>query len=275
MNLQISKNQKQPTQSLLGRPHSSRQLSTDWTPSQVYLSQRFLITIINAVGVVNCVWFSGVGILSIPFALASGGWLSLILLLIIAAATFYTGVLIKRCMDVDPNIQSYPDIGETAFGAKGRVVVSVFMNLELFLVATGFLILAGDNLQNLLPNLELNVYGIMISGRTTLVLLVALVMMPTVWIDNMTTLSYVSATGVVASVVILGSVLWSGVGDGIGFRHRGELVNWSGLPTALSLYAFCYCAHPVFPTLYTSMRDQRQFSKVCFICFSQRPKLTT
>lgn len=178
-------------------------------------------------------------------------------------------------MDVDPNIQSYPDIGETAFGAKGRVVVSVFMNLELFLVATGFLILAGDNLQNLLPNLELNVYGIMISGRTTLVLLVALVMMPTVWIDNMTTLSYVSATGVVASIVILGSVLWSGVGDGIGFRHQGELVNWSGLPTALSLYAFCYCAHPVFPTLYTSMRDQRQFSKVCFICFSQRPKLTT
>lgn len=194
--------------------------------------------------------------------MSSGGWLSLILLLIIAAATFYTGVLIKRCMDVDHNIRSYPDIGEKAFGAKGRAVVSVFMNLELFLVATGFLILAGDNLQNLLPNAELDVCGVMISSRTALVLLVALVMMPTVWIDNMTTLSYVSATGVVASVVILGSVLWAGIGDGIGFRRQGELVNWSGLPTALSLYAFCYCAHPVFPTLYTSMRDQRQFSSV-------------
>ncbi|KAH6791158.1 Transmembrane amino acid transporter family protein [Perilla frutescens var. frutescens] len=211
---------------------------------------------------------SGVGILSIPFALSCGGWLSLILLLIIAAATFYTGILIKRCMDVDRNIRSYPDIGDRAFGAKGRAVVSIFMNLELFLVATGFLILAGDNLQSLLPNAELDLCGVKIGGRETLVLLVALVMMPTVWIDNMTTLSYVSATGVVASVVILGSVLWSGIVDGIGFDNKGELLNWSGLPTALSLYAFCYCAHPVFPTLYTSMREKTQFSWVLLLCFS-------
>lgn len=212
---------------------------------------------------------SGVGILSIPFALSCGGWLSLILLLIIAAATFYTGLLIKRCMDVDHTIRSYPDLGDRAFGAKGRAIVSIFMNLELFLVATAFLILSGDNLHSLLPNVEVEIGGIIkIGGRATLVLVVALVMMPTVWIDNMTTLSYVSATGVVACVVILGSVLWSGIGEGIGFHNRGELVNWSGLPTALSLYAFCYCAHPVFPTLYTSMRDQTQFSSVLLVCFS-------
>ncbi|KAJ6931581.1 hypothetical protein NC652_011334 [Populus alba x Populus x berolinensis] len=40
------------------------------------------------------------------------------------------------------------------------------------------------------------------------------------------------------------------------------LVNWHGIPTALSLYAFCYCAHPVFPTLYTSMKNKRQFSNL-------------
>lgn len=205
--------------------------------------------------------------LSVPYALASGGWLSLILLLVIALTTFYTGLLIQRCMETDPYIRSYPDVGEKAFGSKGRLLVSIFMHLELYMVATGFLILAGDNLHNLLPNVEISAFNFVIGGRQTFVLLVALIMMPTVWIDNMSTLSYVSATGVLASVVILGSILWSGAADGVGFHHKGELLNWSGLPTAFSLYAFCYCAHPVFPTLYTSMRKPKQFSSVI-----RRPK---
>lgn len=187
----------------------------------------------------------------------------MILLFILASATFYTGILIKRCMQADPGIRSYPDIGDKAFGARGRLLISVFMNLELYLVATGFLIMAGDNLHNLLPNVNFEIHGLAIGGHRTFVLLVALVVMPTVWINNMTTLSYVSATGVVASVLILVSILWSGISD-IGFHHKGELLNWSGLPTAFSLYAFCYCAHPVFPTLYNSMRNQRQFSSVTF-----------
>lgn len=155
-------------------------------------------------------------------------------------------------MEADPKITSYPDIGDRAFGTKGRILVSVLINLELFLIATGFLILAGDNLHKLLP----------VGGRQSFVLLVAIVVLPTIWIDKMSTLSYISATGVVASMVILGSVLWSGLFDGIGFHQKGVLLNWSGLPTACSLYTICYHAHSVFPTLYTSMRYQRQFTSV-------------
>lgn len=215
-----------------------------------------------------CVFFnfiSGVGILSVPYALASGGWLSLALLFIIAIATLYTGFLIKRCMDFDPNIRSYPDIGEKAYGTKGRIFVSIFMHLELYLVATGFLIMAGDNLHNLIPNFEINFYSMTIGGKQSFVILVSLVIMPTVWINNLTTLSYVSATGVLASVIIIASIFWVGTSDNIGFDQKGILLNLSGIPTAFSLYAFCYCAYPVFPTLYTSMRNQRQFPMVWYI----------
>lgn len=210
---------------------------------------------------------SGVGILSVPYALASGGWLSLVLLFVIAIATLYTGFLIKRCMDFDTNIRSYPDIGEKAFGTKGRIFVSIFMHLELYLVATGFLILAGDNLHNLFPNFEINFYGITIGGKQSFVILVGLVIMPTVWINNMKTLSYVSATGVLASLIITASIFWAGTSDNIGFDQKGMLLNLGGIPTTFSLYAFCYCAHPVFPTLYTSMRNQKQFSMVLVTCF--------
>ncbi|CAK7327982.1 unnamed protein product [Dovyalis caffra] len=210
---------------------------------------------------------SGVGILSVPYALSSGGWLSLILLFVISSAAFYTGLLIQRCMDVDSDIRTYPEIGERAFGNKGRLLVSVVMYTELYLVATGFLILEGDNLQNLFPNMGLEVAGFEIGGRQSFVIIVALLILPTVWLDNISILSYISASGVLASAIILISIFWTGAFDGVGFEEKGTLVNWHGIPTAVSLYAFCYCAHPVFPTLYISMKNKHQFSNVMILCY--------
>ncbi|CAK7331404.1 unnamed protein product [Dovyalis caffra] len=211
---------------------------------------------------------SGVGILSMPYALMSGGWLTLILLFVVSMAAFYSGLLIQRCMDVDPNIRTYPDIGERAFGNKGRLLVSVVMYMELYLVAAGFLILEGDNLQYLFPNMGLEVAGFKLGARQSFVIIVALIILPTVWLDNISVLSYISASGVLASAIILVSIFWTGAIDGIGFNEKGTLINWQGIPTAVSLYAFCYCAHPVFPTLYTSMKKPHQFSNVLILCFT-------
>jgi len=186
----------------------------------------------------------------------------LILLFVISFAAFYSGLLIQRCMDVDSNIRTYPDIGERAFGYKGRLLVSVVIYAELYLVAAGFLILEGDNLQRLFPDMVLGVAGFEIGARQSFVIFVALLILPTVWLDNLSILSYISASGVLASAIILVSIFWTGAFNGIGFNQKGTLVNWHGIPNAVSLYAFCYCAHPVFPTLYTSMKNKRQFSNV-------------
>ncbi|XP_055827847.1 amino acid transporter AVT1J-like [Solanum dulcamara] len=212
---------------------------------------------------------SGVGILSVPYALASGGWLSLIFLFIIAISTYYTGLLIQRCMDIDPTITSYPDIGERAFGIIGRMLVSTTMNVELYMVVTGFLILEGDNLENLFGDIQVQIFGVItIDGKQCFVIIISLIILPTVWLNNMNILSYISASGVVASIVLLGSILWAALFDGIEFQASDtQFINWKGMPTAISLYAFCYCAHPVFPTLYTSMINPKKFSKVMFVCF--------
>jgi len=187
----------------------------------------------------------------------------LALLFSIAAAAFYTGLLIKRCMDKNSNIRTYPDIGELAFGKTGRLIVSVSMYTELYLVSIGFLILEGDNLGNMFPIGEVQIAGLVIGGKQFFVIMVALIILPTVWLDNLSLLSYLSASGVFASAVIILSITWTATVDGVGFHHKGStLVNWNGLPTAVSLYAFCYCAHPVFPTLYNSMTNKHQFSNV-------------
>ncbi|QHO03357.1 hypothetical protein HN51_037749 [Arachis hypogaea] len=210
---------------------------------------------------------SGVGILSMPYAVSQGGWMSLILLLIVATVCWYTGLLLQRCMDAHPLIKSYPDIGEVAFGYKGRTMVAIFMYLELYLVAVEFLILEGDNLEKLFPNMDFKIGSLRIGGKAGFVLLTALAILPTTWLKSLGVLAYISIGGVVASLILIACVVCVGEVDGIGFHQKGELVNWKGLPSAVSLFAFCYCGHAVFPTLRNSMKDRTQFYKVLMVCF--------
>ncbi|XP_010257515.1 PREDICTED: vacuolar amino acid transporter 1 [Nelumbo nucifera] len=222
----------------------------------------FLRTCFNGVNAL-----SGVGILSIPYALAEGGWLSLLLLFLMSIICFYTAILLRRCIDAHPHIKTYSDIGELAFGHKGRTMVALFIYLELYLVAIEFLILEGDNLEKLFPTTSFRVAGLNIGGKQGFIVLAALIILPTTWLRSLGMLAYVSAAGVFASIAVVFSVFWAGAVDGIGFHERGKFLNWAGMPTAISLYAFCYCGHAVFPTLCSSMKDRNQFSKVLLVCF--------
>ncbi|KAJ3694957.1 hypothetical protein LUZ60_000334 [Juncus effusus] len=210
---------------------------------------------------------SGVGILSIPYALSQGGWLSLILLLLTAIICFYTGLLLQRCMDSNSLVKTYPDIGELAFGQKGRITVAIFMYLELYLVAVNFLILEGDNLEKLFPKTSLNIAGLKIEGKQVFVLIASLIVLPTTWLRSMSLLAYVALGGLLASIILMGSVLWTGVFNGVRFHEKGVLIDWKGISTSASLYAFCFSGHAVFPTIYISMQNPSKFSKVLLCCF--------
>jgi solute carrier family 32 (vesicular inhibitory amino acid transporter) len=205
--------------------------------------------------------FAGVGILSIPYALSQGGWLSLVIFITIAIICFYTGILLQRCIDSSSLVKTYPDIGELAFGHKGRIVVAMFLYLELYLVAVDFLILEGDNLEKLFPNANFHVTGLKIGSKQGFVLIFSLLVLPT-WLRSLNKLAYVGICGVLASVILIASVLGIGAFDGVGFHEKGVLVKWSGIPTAMSLYAFCFSGHAVFPMIYTGMRNRKTFPTV-------------
>ncbi|CAK9170417.1 unnamed protein product [Ilex paraguariensis] len=67
----------------------------------------------------------GVGILSTPYAVKQGGWVGLSILFIFAALSYYTGILLRICLDSQPGLETYPDIGQAAFGTVGRLAISV------------------------------------------------------------------------------------------------------------------------------------------------------
>ncbi|XP_062178379.1 amino acid transporter AVT1I-like isoform X3 [Phragmites australis] len=178
---------------------------------------------------------SGVGILSIPYALSQGGWLSLLIFFAIAIICFYTGILLQRCIDSSSLVKTYPDIG--------------------------------DNLEKLFPNANFHVAGLKIGSKQGFVLIFSLLVLPTTFLRSLNMLAYIALGGVMASVILIASVLWVGAFDGVGFHDKGVLVNWSGIPTAMSLYAFCFSGHAVFPMIYTGMSNRKTFPTVLLICF--------
>ncbi|KAB8082110.1 hypothetical protein EE612_003876 [Oryza sativa] len=208
---------------------------------------------------------SGIGMLSVPYALSQGGWLSLALFAMVGAICFYTGKLIYRCMRADRCVRSYPDIGYLAFGRYGRTAIGLIMYVELYLVAISFLILEGDNLDKLLPGTVVKILGYQLHGKQLFMLVAAAVILPTTWLKNLSMLAYVSAVGLVSSVALTVSLVWAGAADK-GFHIAGSsILNLSGLPTALSLYFVCFAGHGVFPTVYSSMRARKDFPKVLLI----------
>ncbi|KAL6861296.1 hypothetical protein ACP4OV_016996 [Aristida adscensionis] len=212
---------------------------------------------------------SGVGLLSIPYAVSQGGWLSLIIFVAIAAICCYTAILLQRCVDFSPRIKNYTDIAEVAFGRRGKLVAATFIYVELYLAVIGFLIMEGDNLDNLFPGLGFRVAAVAVTGKQAFVLLASLIVLPTTWLRSLGKLAYVSLGGVLASAALVAAVLWVGAADGgVGFHERGVLVNWAGLPTAVSLYAFCFSTHPVIPKLYLGMNDRKMFPMVLVLCFA-------
>ncbi|KAL4186143.1 hypothetical protein AMTRI_Chr09g12770 [Amborella trichopoda] len=105
-----------------------------------------------------------VGIVVIPYVLSQ------------AIIFCYTCLLLQRCISMDPHIKCYPDIGHLAFGPKGKIFISTFIYLQLFLLDIGFLILTGH----------------------------IMVVLPTTWLKSLGRLPYVSATANIYAVYFTG-----------------------------------------------------------------------
>ncbi|RRT74784.1 hypothetical protein BHE74_00018233 [Ensete ventricosum] len=209
----------------------------------------------------------GVGILSTPYAVKEGGWLGLSILLTYAVLAWYTGILLRHCLDSQPGLTTYPDIGQAAFGTIGRIAISFLMHIILQASCVEYIILERDNLSSLFPNAQLNIGGTHIDSHLLFAILTTIIVLPTTWLRDLSVLSYISVGGVIASVLVVLSLFWVGQVDHVGFQNKGTPLNLSGIPIAIGIYGFCYSGHAVFPNIYSSLKKPNQFPSVLLISF--------
>ncbi|CAL9752150.1 unnamed protein product [Musa acuminata subsp. burmannicoides] len=209
----------------------------------------------------------GVGILSTPYAVKEGGWLGLSILLTYAVLAWYTGILLRHCLDSQQGLATYPDIGQAAFGTTGRIAISIILYLELYASCVEYIILERDNLSSLFPNAQLNIGGTHIDSHLLFAILTTVIVLPTTWLRDLSVLSYISVGGVIASVSVVLSLFWVGQFDHVGFQNKGTPLNLSGIPIAIGIYGFCYSGHAVFPNIYSSLKKPNQFPSVLFVSF--------
>ncbi|KAK4419048.1 Amino acid transporter AVT1D [Sesamum alatum] len=201
----------------------------------------------------------GIGILSTPYALKEGGWFSILILFILGTITCYTGILLKRCLESASHLQTYPDIGQAAFGLSGRICIASS--------CVEFLIMMSDNLAASFPNVQMDVAGIHLDSYQICAIASTLVILPTVWLRNLSLLSFISAGGVVTLALVVVCLLWVGVASDVGFHPSGKPLDYTKLPITIGIYSFCYGSHSVFPNIYSSMKEPSRFPSVLVISF--------
>ncbi|KAE9447780.1 hypothetical protein C3L33_20320, partial [Rhododendron williamsianum] len=143
----------------------------------------------------------------------------------------------------------------------------IFLYIELYSSCVEYLIMMSDNLSALFPNANMNFSGIHLDSYQLCTITSTLIILPTVWLRNLSLLSVISVGGVFTAGAVSLCLLWVGVVDQVGFHPSGPALDLAKLPVTLGLFGFCYGSHSVFPNIYSSMKEPSKFPSVLIISF--------
>ncbi|EIE22996.1 hypothetical protein COCSUDRAFT_15642, partial [Coccomyxa subellipsoidea C-169] len=222
--------------------------------TQVLGNATFFQAVMNVLNILT-----GVGLLSIPFALRQAGWAGLGILWLLGIVTNYTAKA-ESSNGAAPPMIGYEDIGGAAFGALGRTIVSSVMYVELLGTCALLFILEGDNLFQLLGTK-------LASSSGAYMVLAAAIMVPTVWLPDLKSLSYLGFAGITATLTVTAAVAYTLLVCCVmsaGGYPAGAVTsagNWATLPLVFGIMAFVYSGHGVFPSVRASMKRPEHFPK--------------
>ncbi|BAT86638.1 hypothetical protein VIGAN_04431000 [Vigna angularis var. angularis] len=223
----------------------------------------FTHAVINMVGMLV-----GLGQLSTPYAVVSGGWVSAFLLVGLGVMCAYSSHILGTCLRKNPKLRSFVDIGKHAFGSKGRLVAATIIYMEIFMSLVSYTISLHDNLNTVFLGTNLKHHFPKFSSSQFLTVVAVLIALPSLWIRDLSSISFLSTLGILMSLLIFLCVAATALLGHVRNNHAIPVLQLHNIPSVSGLYVFGYGGHIVFPELYTSMKDPSKFTKVSIVSFA-------
>jgi len=205
---------------------------------------------------------AGVGVLGLPGAMNASGWLGIVLLLIVAAVSAYTGIILGKAIDETPRVKDYSEVGEEAFGIWGRRFAQFSVYLTLGGVAIIFLILLGILMSTIVPSVGKGFWTLVIGALIATPLAIAL--------KSYGEIKIISWFGfaATASVVIVSCVLSLVFYYGDSYTANKDLhqfstvfINLKTFAIGFSVFTFAFGATAIFPNIYIKMADKKKWTQ--------------
>lgn len=223
----------------------------------------FLHAVVNMIGMLI-----GLGQLSTPYALQNGGWTSAFLLVGLGIICAYSSHLLGKCLSHHPKSRNYADIGHQAFGSRGRIIAATFIYMEIFMALVSYTISLHDNLNTVFMGTHLKLTWPNLSTSQILTVMAVLVALPSLWLRDLSSISFLSTGGILMSILIFLTVAWTAVFGGINANHTIPALQIRNMPTTSGLFIFSFAGHIVFPNIQAGMKDPSKFTKVSIVGFT-------
>lgn len=193
----------------------------------------------------------GVGVLGLPYAFRTGGWLfSIFCFPLIAVSEAYCMVaLIKAKESAHLSRTTTPaDVGDFCFGAKGRIVVGVVLCLDAIGICLSYFIFITYNMY-LLTNVRQEIWAVIFF----FFFLFASYIRPVKFISFLT---------LVANSLTLAGIIVTLIAAFVAAKPTGEphLFNWSEFPIFLGIVLFAFQAIEMALPAHNMLRNQRRFT---------------
>lgn len=208
-------------------------------------------TVFNSVNVLI-----GIGLFALPLGLKYSGWiLGITMLALFALGTLFTAELLSRCLDTDPSLISYGDLGYASFGPIGRALISILFSLDLLGAGVSLFILFGDSLNALFPEISITQFKLL-----GFLLICPLSFVPLSILSNVSLLGIASTLGTIFIIILCG--LWKDTAPG-SLIHPSPTAWWpdnfKDFCLSIGLLSACWGGHAIFPNLKNDMRHPKAF----------------
>ncbi|XP_033741066.1 amino acid transporter AVT1I-like [Pecten maximus] len=206
---------------------------------------------------------AGTGILALSKAVEDIGWAGLILMLVFALVSTYTGILLGEAWAMAASIYDdckghlqdpYQLLGAKTYGKIGRYVVSTSLHVSMFGTAIVFLLISADNIEILSLALGHDI------SFCFWLLIIAGCLVPLSWFGtpkDFWLIGYGATTATAVAAILIVISIGLDVPDHLSVHHLNA--DFKNILVAFGTLSFAFGGHSCFLTFQMDMKREKDF----------------